>query len=288
LDCKDYADQIPFYAAGALNEEEMEQVRQHLASGCPLCAGRLAEVEAMMALLALTLPREEAPQEARQRLLDRVAAQALPIAPAAAEPARSAGWSAGPWWAQLAVPSAIAASIAAGLTIFFFLRVPPRSAGASSTGNMTRTLSMLAATLEQQEQSLDLMRSNGTTTSPVVHWASDPNLKTIALNGTSQQPLNAKGRVFWDVDRGMWHFYATGLAAPPAGKIYELWFVSADGKTALPAGSFNPTPSGDATLAVKVPASIAGKLAVAAVTDEPAGQSILYPSGSFQLEGRLQ
>jgi hypothetical protein len=67
-----------------------------------------------------------------------------------------------------------------------------------------------------------------------------------------------------------------------------LWFVSTDGKTALPAGEFDPTPQGDAMLVTHVPPSIAPVLTIAAVTDEPAGRTITAPSGTFQLQGALR
>jgi hypothetical protein len=55
----------------------------------------------------------------------------------------------------------------------------------------------------------------------------------------------------------------------------------------LPAGSFDPSADGSATVETSVPPKIAPVLAIAAVTDEPAGVNIVTPSGQFQLEGTL-
>jgi hypothetical protein len=67
-----------------------------------------------------------------------------------------------------------------------------------------------------------------------------------------------------------------GLAAPPEGKVYEAW-VSADGKTMTPAGTFT---AGDGTTAVVLDKPVpAGGLAAVTVengaVDQPTGTPIL-------------
>lgn len=46
-------EQIPLYALGTLEGAEREGLRRHLAAGCPVCAGRLAEAEAVFGVMAL-------------------------------------------------------------------------------------------------------------------------------------------------------------------------------------------------------------------------------------------
>jgi hypothetical protein len=285
LDCENYKDDLLLYAAGALDAQEAEPVRRHLAGGCPACAGALAEAQATLALLAMTLPLESPPPALGDELMRRVATDVKPagrISPATAPVPAAAGI---PWWMQLAIPSAIAASIAAALTIFFAVRIQNRAAAPGPNADLERTLGVLTAALEEQQHELATLRSPSA--AQTAEWAAEPNLKILSLAGTGEQPAGARGRVFWDSDHGVWHFFADGMKPAPAGKTYELWFVSSDQKIAEPAGSFDPASDGSASLVCNVPPDIAGQVTIGAVTDEPAGANIAKPSGSFQLKGQL-
>jgi anti-sigma-K factor RskA len=279
-------DQVLMYAAGALDEAEAEQVRQHLAGGCPRCAGLMAEAEATVSLLALTVPPAAASADARQRLMSRVAQETA----AAALSAGAISGGSTPWWALVAIPSAIAAAVAAGITIFFATRLAPMqplqpTVPEAAAVDLERTLGVLTEQIEHDEHEIDALRA--AQPAQMTQWITDPNLKLVSLTGTDKQPAGAEGRVFWDTNKGVWHFFGRGIKPADAGKTYELWFVASDGSMALPAGEFDPTPDGDATLVTNVPPAIAPKLTIAAVTDEPAGKPITAPSGSFQLKGSL-
>lgn len=108
-------------------------------------------------------------------------------------------------------------------------------------------------------------------------------LIVASLEGGESQP-GAWGRVFWDQENQVWHFYAAGLRPAGPGKTYELWFITAD-QAKVPAGTFDVNPAGEGALTVSVPATI-GTIALAAVTDEPAG-GVPQPTGSIQLAGPI-
>ncbi len=108
-------------------------------------------------------------------------------------------------------------------------------------------------------------------------------LIVASLEGGESQP-GAWGRVFWDQENQVWHFYAAGLRPAEPGKTYELWFITAD-QAKVPAGTFDVNAAGEAVLTVPVPAAI-GTIALAAVTDEPAG-GVPQPTGSIQLAGPI-
>ncbi len=110
------------------------------------------------------------------------------------------------------------------------------------------------------------------------------NLKLVSLAAAGPQPAGAHARILWDQDRGKWYFVATGMAKPAAGRTFEMWFVTAD-KQKLPVGTFDADAAGNVLCSMIVPAN-AGPLALAAVTDEPAG-GVKVPSGAFQLTGTL-
>lgn len=77
MTCEDRQEQLYLHAAGALPAEEEAGLRGHLAGGCAVCVGVLAEATAAAALLARGLKIEQPPRMARERLMRRVEAAAV-------------------------------------------------------------------------------------------------------------------------------------------------------------------------------------------------------------------
>lgn len=73
MTCAERKDLLFLYAAGALESGEGEALRAHLASGCPTCAGSLAEAQAALGQMAQTVPPIEAPGGALEKLMTRIA-----------------------------------------------------------------------------------------------------------------------------------------------------------------------------------------------------------------------
>jgi hypothetical protein len=128
MKCDQLEDLILFHAGGAAEAAESRAVLEHLSSGCPRCAGRLAEAEAALASLPLAIEPvapspdvkrrggEDRGEPARRRARSRAARRAPP------EDARGAGPSPGerrrlpvrgPAPGAAMVPIAITAGIAA-------------------------------------------------------------------------------------------------------------------------------------------------------------------------------
>src|SRR4051812_29269494 len=92
--------------ADALDGAEREALLAHVASGCRGCAGALAEAQATVAQLPLALDRISPPNQARDRLMQRVLADATS---AGATRSRSRGGESGssPWLALAAAAAVI-------------------------------------------------------------------------------------------------------------------------------------------------------------------------------------
>ena len=82
VNCQARRDNILLYVAEALEADERNELRGHLAMGCPSCAGALAEADAVLALLPRALAATAPPASARDRLMRRVRA----MQPAQAKP----------------------------------------------------------------------------------------------------------------------------------------------------------------------------------------------------------
>ncbi len=231
MTCEEANDLIALYAAGALSGDEAAELGAHLASGCPRCAGAVAEAQATLAHVALSLPPAQPSPAAWRAIESRIAATkddapavAGRIAPPSTPPLRGVSW-----FSALGM-SAVAAVV-----------------GALIVGGI----------LWRQIQDL----------SADARPADARQLQFVSLAG--QQQPEAHGHVLWDMDNRQWHVCVFDLKPLPPGKTYELWFIT-DQQKKVRAGTIDVGPSGEAMVNVSVPDNI-GRVTVAALTDEAAG-----------------
>lgn len=275
MNCAECQDLIPAYALNALTGEEREQVRAHLATGCPQCTAELTETAAVLAQVPLTLDPVRPGPGVKSRLMERVGAgraardpravPAVPAEPAALRPHQGRRWR----WAESLVAAAAAAAVAATI---LWVKID-RQQG---------EIADLQSELDRQHARIDQLQASLDQAGNTIHLFASPAVQLVSLQGSADQPA-ARGRVFWDRDRGAFHLYASGLKPLPPGKAYELWFINA-GQKKIPAGTFASNPRGEASLVATAPAD-AGRIAALAVTDEPAGGSP-QPTGHIQLIGQ--
>jgi anti-sigma-K factor RskA len=269
MTCDDRKDLLLLYAAGGLEPAEAAALRAHLASGCPACAGALASAEATLGHLPLALDPVPPPRHVRDRLLARIESERGATAPPirAGTPAGARRLS----WSEAWLRPALAAGIAAVVT-FLAVSIPARrqtEALEARLASQATELRALSRAVEGAESTLRVLRS--------------PAIDVVTLAGQGTQ-AGARGRIFWDRSRGVWHFYAADLKPAGAGRTYELWFIdSAQRKT--PAGTFDVDAAGEGSIEVAVPADL-GTIVLAAVTDEPAGGSP-QPTGQIHLAGAV-
>ncbi len=256
------------YVLDALDAEQKEELRAHLAGGCPACAGALAEAEATLAAVPMGLEAVEPSASVRKRLMDRI--EALPMPDADRLPDNFAVRM-----FRILVPAAVAAGLAVIITHAVVTRnlnqAQLRSAELETLLNARQQqVETLAGQLQHQQQVVDFLKC--------------PDLKVVQLDGGKAQPTAVAG-LFCDPDTKQWLLLTKGLAPLPAGKTYELWCITASQKK-IRTGTFDVDGQGNASLMMPMPTDV-GPLAAAAVTDEPAG-GVDQPTGSIQLLGKLQ
>jgi anti-sigma-K factor RskA len=273
MSCERRRDLMMAYAAEALDPAERDETAAHLATGCPRCIGGLAEAEAVLGALPLALDPVAPPAAVRAALMRRVAASprsaAAPRTDAAVRrtdpvaPPRHRGWIGE--WMRPALAAAAAALLAA----------------VALTATNERGRSALLARLEAQDREIVRLHEAVEAASETVRVLRSPAVRVVALAGTESQP-QAAARIFWDPARRNWHFYAAALRAPGPGRTYQLWFIT-PAQEKISAGTFDVDPHGEAALQVEIPPGLEA-IALAAVTDEPAGGSP-QPTGSIHLVG---
>jgi len=277
--CEERAEDILAYAADTLDAGEREALARHLATGCPRCAGALAEAEGVLAHLALSAAPVEPSPSARARLFARLEDAPL-SAPGAATPAaalrRGRRWQAG-------VAAALAAGLVAAVTHFGINR--PLVQEIEGLRTEREALSARVGALEREVAERDAriagLEGEAQRSSETVRMLRSPQVEVIPLRGGTAQP-EAGGRLFFDHAAARWYFHASRLRPAGPGKTYELWFIN-HAQQKIPAATFDADASGEATLLVDV-SQKPGALALAAVTEEPAG-GLEQPSGAIQLVG---
>ncbi|MEV0126634.1 anti-sigma factor [Streptomyces sp. NPDC050703] len=222
------------YATHALEDEEREAFERHL-SACESCAQEVRELRATTARLGLAasvVPRPAMKDEVLHRIA--TVRQVLPAergpdgSPPKQRPRRLAQW---------ALAACVAAAAALGGTAVWQY-------------GQTQAARDQARQAEQQSQELAALLA-----------APDAKTRAAELSG------GAGGAVVVAESRDRAAFVATGMAKPPAGKVYQLWF--SDDGVMRPAGLMDP---GRSTQTVLMEGPLDGAAGMG-ITVEPAGGS---------------
>jgi anti-sigma-K factor RskA len=247
-------DDLALYAMRALSPEEAAQVRAHV-DACAECREELAAVSGDLAVVAMSVERQEVPAGARERFLNRIAADArtdsrpAPAAKASVVSIDSAprrrAWS--HWIAWGAVAAMIV--IAAGLE----MRV--RSLGGQ--------VELQARLMEQQQQANAKAKM-------IMDLLKDPAAQHVMLTAAKSKPAPMAKTVYM-ASKGALLMQASNLDALPSNKTYELWVIPMKGDP-MPAGMFRPDAAGNASVVMPdMPKGIEAK--AFGVTIENAGGS---------------
>jgi anti-sigma-K factor RskA len=105
-----------------------------------------------------------------------------------------------------------------------------------------------------------------------------PTVRIVSLPGTEHAP-DAGARLLWDTQRGEWTVLAHNLPTLPAGKVYQLWLLTAGAP--IPSGTFHLDPQRRGLIQAKLPPG-REPIAGAAVSLEPEG-GVPQPTGQIVL-----
>ncbi|MGY0019894.1 anti-sigma factor [Streptomyces sp. YJ-C3] len=221
------------YALDALEEDERVAFEQHLAK-CEDCAQEVRELTATAGRLALaaTMPP---PPRLKAQVMEQIAGvrQERPRSAVTALSRTARRGHAMRW--------ALAACVAA----------------AAALGGSTLWQHQQADEARQQAEAVQQQAEQIT----AVLAAPDAKVTSTAVKG------GAHGSVVVSHDTDKAVFIASGMAEPPKGKVYQLWF--ADGDHMRPAGLMNPSRASQSVLMT----GAVGKASGVGVTLEPDGGS---------------
>jgi anti-sigma-K factor RskA len=250
------------YALGSLDSDERAAFEAHLAT-CSECAAEVHSFRPVADALARGVPGRTPRPELRDQVLQKFSSGG------SIAPIRSRRVTSIQSWMPLAASLILTAAVAV-----YAARLQTRVNDLESRLDEAVLQASTAerATADAQRVAAELQSSMGVLAAP--------DLVRIDLAGQPTAP-RANARALWSRARGM-VFAASDLPALPAGRIYQVWVVTA--QAPISAGLLMPDPSGGGLTYFMTAPDIPAPTAVA-VTLEPAG-GVPAPTGQMYLVGK--
>jgi anti-sigma-K factor RskA len=285
---EEHKEMLPLHALGALEGEDARTLEAHLAA-CAECRVELDEWRDTTAALAYAAERVEPSTRLRARILEGVREQstsssaqtgsdngggAASLAPSNVVSITDSprGRMLSPAWKY----GAIAASIASvALLAAVFVLLNRNGAMETEIARLSTRLNQIQGELARERESKELIAARA---EQDIQMLTSATMTT--LHGTEAAP-GARAKIAYDPNTGRAMLMADNLPPAPAGKAYQLWFIS--GNKPLPGAVFTPDARGHAEVRDQAPAE--GRDAtIFAVTLEPSS-GVTAPTGDKYLLG---
>lgn len=271
---EEYQEKAALYALDALSQSEARAFEDHVRQGCPVCESELRSFEFVTGAIGLAAPSANPPDFLRDLLTARVAREAQAQASVVPFPERASLVAAGAsrdYPQQTSRPARrrnyLAWAVAASLAMFALASVLVWRQ-AREARSLGEDLANVRAEVEGLRAQIDEEKRTASELAQINAVLSSTGSRVIDLKGLDAAP-SASAKVYWDVQNNRW-VVASDLPPPPAGKVYQLWFVTAEAK--ISAGLIKSDQKGHGLTLVSLPKGVE-RLAAAAITLEPEGGS---------------
>jgi anti-sigma-K factor RskA len=271
----EYADQAAAYALGALTPAERADFEAHLAN-CALCAAEVRSFAPVVGDLGMTNPAAAPSPAVRDRLLSAIRTGSRPVAPLGAASSQRTG-------ERIETSGTMSRVGLYALAASLVLAVALGGYAAQLRGRITALEARLRDTVLRADTNERLVadaRRSALESQRTVLVLAAPDLARIDLAGQAAAP-QASARAFWSRSRGL-VFTASNLPAPPPGRAYQLWVLTAQ-PAPINAGMLKLDANGRATEMIDTPQDLPRPVAMA-VTLEPEG-GVPAPTGDKYLVG---
>ena len=254
------------YALGALPADERALFEAHV-STCDECRRDVRAFGDVVNVLPFALPQIDPPPDLRRRVLAAagadVARSVVPLAPV--RPGRPFVWAA---WLSAAAMLLVAIGLGA-----YSVRLRYRVSG------LEVVLREAVARLDRSERQLAAATRDAERAQLRLAVLTAPDMREVQLAGQPPAP-RAAGRAFLSASNGLL-FAASQLPPLPAGRTYQVWFLTPGAP--ISAGLVKPDQTGRVTAAFDVPPGAASPKGLA-VSIEPDG-GVPAPTGAIYLAG---
>ena len=275
-----YDELISIYSLGALDENELKEIEEHLKGGCGVCEEMLKENEKVLSLNPYSIPSATPFPRVKEKLFKKIWAtkqiEEKTFAPTFWERLQ-------PLWLRLGGAVALALLI---ILFAFNLSLKDKlkeqeiviSSLQEQVTNQSEIMNSLRTQLATKEVNLNNLKEQIARQSTMMEFLQNPDVVTINLAGLKQDS-QAYGRVLWDKKYNKALFYGLNLPLIPSGKIYQLWVIADN--TPISMGIFDVDERGNNIIQVaNIPDP--SKVQKFAVTLEPAG-GVPQPTGEMYL-----
>ncbi|HVT60160.1 MAG TPA: anti-sigma factor [Thermoanaerobaculia bacterium] len=256
-----YFEMLPGFALGAMEGEEMRELQEHVATGCPTCRRELLLLAGDLEALADAVEPLAPSAALRDRLLAR-----LPRAGQTPSAARRTYRL--PFWLA-----------AAALLLVAVWGIERQATLGEQLRRLTSERDQLAARADALARQVTRAQAQAERMARTLAVVAAPSVQAVRLAGKGPAS-SAAGRTYVDAARRKAVFYAYDLPALSADQTYQLWFID-DASHPTSAGTFGVDRQGKATLEVEnlLPAE---RIRTWAVTIEPRG-GVPQPTGPMVL-----
>lgn len=253
------------YILDGLAPADFAEFQAHLAV-CEECRAEVASLRPVVAALPRTVPQVQPSPELRRRVIQTVSGRAARASQGVGENREKRGLVL--WLAAASLIGAVALGA-------YAIQLRGRVSDLESRLQRALTEASLA-----ERQIADARRVALEAQSQVAVLAA-PDVVRIDLVGQPVAP-SASARAFWSRSRGM-VFTASKLPSLPAGRVYQLWVLTAAGPP-ISVGVLQPEQAGTLAAVFQTPSDIPQPTQVA-VSDEPAG-GVPSPTGTIWVAGK--
>ena len=266
---------LTLFAMQLLSGEEAGAIAEHV-EHCAECRRELAQIRGDLGTYAFTVETHTPSDAARDRLLRQISREkkAIPISHSrsaaiatfgrttsiltptedeeAQRPSRIPVILAWTGWAAAAALAVTAGAI-----------YRDRDVLRSAAGSQASQIARLSADSAQAHRLMDAII--------------DPHAQRVTLTTKPLAPAPI-GRATYDPEKGTLVFLASDMEPVQPDKTYELWLIPADGSASLPAGTFRPDETGNASVIMpSLPKGIQAKGFGVTIEDEGGSQTPTKP-----------
>jgi anti-sigma-K factor RskA len=289
MDHQAIKDLLPLAALDRLEPDETRALQEHLRAGCDECEAELRELHEAAASLALSLEQESSEEGSEERIWERLEARLNAAVPQPGRPGtkeadsarRPARGRVGPWRTATAVMAAGIVGIA-----IYTGQISDRLRRANEEHQqqlaaMNSRVAQLRAELERTRAEVGTLQRVLDDRIRLEKVLSAPDLRLTRLAPLAPAP-GAHAIVAVSGTNKAAVFQAAGLPATPAGKTYELWWITKE-HGPVAAGVFQAEDGHPVVAPVALPPP-GEHVLLSAVTLEPAG-GVSKPTGAMYLKG---
>jgi hypothetical protein len=244
---------LALFAMQLLTGDEAAAIAQHV-EHCAECRRELAQLQGDLGAYAFSVEMHEPPAAARQQLLRQVAREKKVVS-ISQPPIASYGRGS----SLLGTTEEVQPKRSVGRTVLGWSGWAVAAGLAFAATFLYKDRDALHGALTAQSSQIARLSAEATNAHQLMDALTDPKAVRVTLS-SKPAPRAPIGRATYNPNKGTLVFLASDLDPLQLYKTYELWILPADGSAPVPAGTFHPDDSGNASLILpEVPKGIAAK-----------------------------